>query len=159
MIKYSLECTKGHTFDSWFRSGAAFDTMSKRGQIDCPECGSTKVSKALMAPRVATASKRSSSGDGETIEAPTPVPQPSPEGMKRMAMQREIMAMMRKVRAEVEAKAEYVGPKFADEARKIHYEETPARGIYGEASAADVKALHEEGVECYPLPVLPEDRN
>ena len=155
MIKYSLECKSGHQFDSWFRSSDAFDKISKRGQIDCPTCGSSKVQKALMAPRVAGTKKRA-------IEAPaaalTPAPV-GPETAKRMVMQREMMAAMRRLREEVAAKSEYVGPKFAEEARKIHYEETPARGIYGEASIEDVRALHEEGVECYPLPVLPEDRN
>jgi hypothetical protein len=76
-----------------------------------------------------------------------------------VAAHRELAAAMRKLRAEVEAKSEYVGPRFPEEARKIHYEEAPARGIYGEASAEEAKALKEEGIEFFPLPNLPEDHN
>lgn len=155
MIKFSLQCQKGHQFESWFSSGAVFDNMSKRGQVDCPACGSHKVTKALMAPNVAAGKEKRA----RKPHVGAPALPATADDQQRMVMQRELMAAMRKVRAEVEAKAEYVGPKFAEEARKIHYEETPARGIYGEASADDVKSLHEEGVECYPLPVLPEDRN
>lgn len=155
MIKFSLQCQKGHTFDSWFNSSAVYDKMARRGQIDCPECGSHKVTKALMAPNVATGKeKRARSAPAASQGAVLPT-----DDQKRMVMQQELMGAMRKLRAEVEAKAEYVGPKFAEEARKIHFDETPARGIYGEASADDVKALHDDGVECYPLPMLPEDRN
>ncbi len=155
MIKFALQCQKGHQFESWFNSGAVFDKMSKRGQVDCPTCGSPRVTKALMAPNVAVGqAKRARKAPVPLTGAPV-----AADEQQRMVMQRELMAAMRKVRAEVEANAEYVGPKFADEARKIHYDESPARGIYGEASADDVKALHDEGVECYPLPVLPEDRN
>ena len=155
MIKFSLQCQKGHTFDSWFNSNAVYDKMARRGQIDCPDCGSHKVTKALMAPNVAAGKEKRA----RTAPAVSQGAVVSTDDQKRMMMQQELMGAMRKLRAEVEAKAEYVGPKFAEEARKIHFEETPARGIYGEASADDVKALHEDGVECYPLPVLPEDQN
>jgi hypothetical protein len=157
MIKFSLQCHKGHAFESWFNSSSVYEKMAKRGQIDCPTCGSAKVTKALMAPSV-IAGKQKRMRVEPAAESARPAPT-TREASKQMMMQRELMAAMRKIRAEVEAKAEYVGPKFAEEARKIHYEETPARGIYGEASSEEVKALHEEGVECYPLPVLPEDRN
>ena len=155
MIKFTLQCQKGHRFESWFNSSAVFDEMAKRGQIDCPSCGSKTVEKALMTPNVAA-------GKGKRAQVPQPPAAASPAGHndhRRMVMQGEMMAAMRKIRAEVEAKADYVGPKFAEEARKIHYDEAPARGIYGEASSDEVKALHDEGVDCYPLPVLPEDRN
>jgi hypothetical protein len=155
MIKFSLQCQKGHTFDSWFNSNTVYDKMAKRGQIDCPECGSHKVTKALMAPNVAAGKEKRA----RAVPAVTRGAHESTDDQKRMVMQQELIGAMRKLRAEVEAKAEYVGPKFAEVARKIHFEETPARGIYGEASADDVRALHEDGVECYPLPVLPEDQN
>ena len=103
-----------------------------------------------MAPRVA---KRVKSEPSETT-----VRQPV-SNKQAVAMQREFLTLMRKIRRDVEANAEYVGPRFAEEARKIHYEETPARGIYGEASAEEVKALDEEGIEVFPLPVLPEEQN
>jgi hypothetical protein len=150
MICYKLQCAKGHGFEGWFRNIAAFDRQAKRGEISCPSCGSAKVKKAPMAPRV---SKRVKSEPTETAVR-------QPVGNKEaVVIQREFLTLMRKIRRDVEAKAEYVGPRFAEEARKIHYEETPARGIYGEASAEEVKALDEEGIEVFPLPVLPEEQN
>lgn len=147
MIRYTLECRKGHEFEAWFRSSSVYDEQVANGQVVCAVCGSKKVKKSLMAPNVATRSKKT-----------VPVAQtPADEGHD--SARRELMALMRKVRAEVEKTAEYVGPQFAEEARKIHHEEAPARGIYGEASPDDVRALREEGVEFYPLPKLPEDHN
>ena len=77
----------------------------------------------------------------------------------RVAAHGDLAAAMRKLRAEIEAKSEYVGPRFSEEARKIHYEEVPARGIHGEATSEEARALIEEGIEFFPLPVLPEDQN
>jgi hypothetical protein len=156
MIKYALVCQKKHAFEAWFQSSAAFDKQAKRGLVTCPDCGSHKVSKAIMSPRVARRDRddtprRSKPSAGKTV-VPASNTAPSPAAA-------EMLAMMRKLRDEVTKNADNVGPRFAEEARKIHYEETPARGIYGEASPEEVKALHEEGVECYPLPVLPEDGN
>lgn len=147
MIRYALRCKKGHEFEAWFKSSAAYDEQAKGGKVLCAVCGSKKVEKALMAPNV-------SSRKAE----PIPVAQ-TPPGDKRDDMRREIITMMRKLRAEVEKNAEYVGPQFAEEARKIHHEEAPARGIYGEASPDDVRELREEGIEFYPLPAVPEDHN
>ena len=160
MIRYAVVCQKGHEFDGWFASSDAFDRQAKRGLVVCPKCGGTKVSKALMAPNISPKTRQKggkapavAKSRGKTVAAPV-VPQPAAAGVPA-----EMLELMRKVRKEVEEKAEYVGPRFADEARKIHHEESPARGIYGEASIDEVKALHDEGVECFPLPVLPEDHN
>lgn len=156
MIKYALQCSKGHGFEAWFTDSAACDKQLKRGLVACPSCNGTRIEKALMAPNVSPRTRRK---DGGTVAAPqTPVPAVTPAAIPPQ-MPKEMLDLMRKVRDEVVAKAEYVGPRFADEARKIHHEETPARGIYGEATAADAKALAEEGVEFYPLPRLPEDNN
>ncbi|HJU33349.1 MAG TPA: DUF1178 family protein [Hyphomicrobiaceae bacterium] len=155
MIRYRLQCRKGHQFEAWFADSASFDKQSKRDLLACPTCGTSKVTKALMAPNVVTRSKRKSAR--KVAEAP-PVEPPKPE-TQRVAAHRELAAAMRKLRAEIEAKSEYVGPRFSEEARKIHYEEVPARGIHGEATAEEAKALKEEGIEFYPLPVLPEDQN
>jgi hypothetical protein len=152
MILYRLKCKKGHEFEAWFASGAAFDTQEKRGMLSCPNCGTSKVSKALMAPRIAKRSKT------KAKPSETPAEAPKPE-MQRVAAHSELAATLRKLRAEIEAKSEYVGPRFSEEARKIHYEEVPSRGIHGEATADEAKALQEEGIEFFPLPVLPEDRN
>ena len=167
MIRYRLQCPDDHQFDAWFANSAAFDTQAKCGLVACAVCGSTKIEKALMAPNVGTKSNRK----GEVLPAAGPSPSPSAdivaansvaltgEAAKRAAVTQELMALMRKIRAEVADKAEYVGPDFAEEARKIHYDEAPNRGIYGEATKRDVIDLLDEGIDIMPLPNLPDDRN
>ncbi len=140
MIKYQLVCDNDHEFAGWFRSSEDFDKQVKRKLVDCPDCGSKKVEKALMAPNVSTSRKKAA-------ELP-------PE--KRA----ELINAMREIRKKVEENAEYVGPRFAEEARRIHYKETDeGKGIYGEATLAEAKELAEEGIDFMPLPVLPEDQN
>src|SRR5262245_36933093 len=155
MICYRLKCKKGHEFDAWFASSAAYEKQAKGKQLCCAKCGSTQVSKALMAPKVA---KRSRAKEAAAKDAGRAREAAKPE-THRVAAHGELMAAMRKLRTEIEAKSEYVGPRFSDEARKIHYEEAPARGIHGEATAEEAKALSEEGIEFFPLPILPEDHN
>ena len=163
MILYRLKCKKGHEFEAWFANSKAFDAQEKRGLLSCAYCGTTKVSKALMAPSISkrgkgkAAAKRQEEAPAEAASEASSAPA-KPE-TQRVAAHRELAAAMRKLRAEVEAKSEYVGPRFSEEARKIHYEEVPARGIHGEATADEAKALQEEGIEFFPLPTLPEDRN
>lgn len=147
MIKYRLRCKKGHEFEGWFSDSAGYEKQAKRGLVTCADCGSNKVEKALMAPSVSTRRR-------ERESAP---PQLSETDAKRLALQKEMLEVMRKVRRQVEENAEYVGPRFAEEARKIHHEESEARGIYGEASLAEAKELVEEGIDILPLPRLPED--
>jgi hypothetical protein len=154
MILYRLKCKKGHEFEAWFANSGAYDTQAKRGLLSCAVCGTSSVTKAPMAPRVAKSSK----AKGARRPADTPPEAPKPEA-QRVAAHGELAAAMRKLRAEVESKSEYVGPRFSEEARKIHHEEAPARGIHGEATADEAKALREEGIEFFPLPVLPEDHN
>jgi hypothetical protein len=156
MIRYRLKCKKGHEFEAWFRSSADFDKQEKRGLLSCAYCGTSKVSKALMTPSIAKQGKRKA--DSAEPKFATEAPPSKPE-TQRVAAHSELGTLMRKVRAEIEAKSEYVGPRFSEEARKIHYEEVPARGIHGEATAEEAKALREEGIEFFPLPILPEDRN
>ena len=161
MIKYSLQCNKGHRFDGWFASGDAYDKQAKRKLVTCPVCGSDGVQKSVMAPRIA-GTRQNKLADAPVTKRRRGKPQvAAPELMAAQlpAAQKALLEAMRNLRKEVEANAEYVGPKFADEARKIHHEEAPARGIYGEATPEEAKALHEEGVTVYPLPVLPEDKN
>jgi len=163
MIRYKLQCKKGHEFEAWFASSDVFDRQKKKGQLACPSCGTRSVSKALMAPNVTPRSKRKAASEPQQPPAsPKPEPQrsesPKPE-TQRVAAHSELVTALRKLRAEIEAKSEYVGPRFSEEARKIHYEEVPARGIHGEATAEEAKALREEGIEFYPLPILPEDQN
>ena len=159
MIRYRLQCAAKHEFEGWFRNADAFDRQAKRSLVVCPNCGSTDVTKALMAPSVVTSSK--TPRVARETAAPSAPPAAASAGPQRVANsgQRELLHMMRQLREEVIAKSEYVGPRFAEEARKIHNEEVEQRGIYGEASPSEVKELVDDGVEVYPLPVLPEDHN
>ena len=139
MIRFSLHCDKDHEFEGWFGSSADFDGQSERGLVECPLCGSRKVSKALMAPAVAVSREAR---------------------VRPLAMDPEKREMMRKLRDMVQAvkqNSEDVGDRFADEARRIHHGEAEVRGIIGQASSDDAKSLIEEGIEIAPLPELPED--
>jgi len=147
MIHYDLICEKGHPFDGWFRDSAAYDEQAARGLVTCTSCGSAKVEKQLMAPGIPAKSNRKDDAARKMVAGPVD---------PRLAM---MMQMVREMRKHVEENAEYVGDRFAEEARKIHYEETEHRGIYGEASPDDAKALIEEGIAVHPLPRLPEDGN
>lgn len=145
MIHYSLRCEPaGHGFDGWFRSSADFEAQAARGFLECPVCGATVVSKALMRPAVSTSESRPAEG-AAAAGVPSEVA--------------EAMARLQELAREVRAKADYVGNEFAEEARRIHYGEAEERQIYGEASGGDVRALMEEGITAIPLPPLPEDKN
>jgi hypothetical protein len=160
MIRYRLQCEKGHSFEGWFQSSEAFDRQAKRKQVTCVRCGSHKVGKALMAPNVVTSERKAKRK--RPVEAALPVPAVSGEAPPGSAIdpeKRELIRQMRKLRDEMLAKSEYVGPKFADEARRIHAKETEARGIHGEANLDDVRSLVEDGIDVYPVPVLPDDLN
>jgi hypothetical protein len=157
VIHYSLVCHKGHDFESWFASSAAYDKQVKRGLVSCPLCGSAKVEKAIMAPRLARKDKSTSIvtpavESAPSSEAPTPVAMISPQ-------EKEFRAKLKELRDHLTANADNVGKKFPEEARKMHYGETEHRSIFGEASPQDAKELHEEGIEFHPLPVLPDERN
>ena len=141
MIRFSLICDRDHEFEAWFRSNDDFDRQQKRGFVDCPTCGSKKVGKALMAPAVSTGRKR------EKI------------ALAMNEAQKNAMAEMKALSEKMRENADYVGDKFAEEARKIHFGETDARGIYGEATLDEAKSLAEDGVGFMPIPVFPEDRN
>jgi hypothetical protein len=130
VIVYNLRCKNGHEFEGWFQDSAAFDAQAKSGRLSCPSCDSTKVEKAIMAPALSGAKK-------------TPV---TADESKKM---RQFMTGLRKY---VQENADYVGPKFAEEARKIHYGEVEDRHIYGEATLQEAKELVEEGVDVAPLP-------
>lgn len=138
MIRYALQCSNQHAFEGWFASSAAYDDQAENGQITCPSCGTASVEKAIMTPNIAGAGKLRDTSDRIPAEA---------------------AAMMRAVRRHIIDNADYVGPRFAEEARKIHFEEAEPRGIYGEATAAEVQDLRADGVQVCPLPQLPEDAN
>jgi len=163
MIRYALVCKQGHGFESWFQDSAAFEKQAKRGLVTCPQCGSAKVEKAIMAPRLSGGTKKR----GALIEAPaalaatpeTPAaPAAAPVAMVS-PQEREFRAKLKELRDHLTKNADNVGTKFPEEARKMHYGETEHRSIYGVASAQDAEALHEEGIAISALPVLPDDRN
>jgi hypothetical protein len=158
MIRYRLKCEKRHEFEAWFADSDTFDRQARRREISCPKCGNTRVEKALMAPAIAkrTVKRKRAAKPAEPAAAQQGMQAPETH---RLAAHGELAAAMRKMRAEVEAKSEYVGPRFPEEARKIHYDEAPARGIYGEATHEEAQALAEEGIDFFPLPPLPEDHN
>jgi hypothetical protein len=160
MIRYALACSKGHTFESWFQNSAAYDKQAKRGLVECPVCGDSKVEKALMAPTLSGTKKRArpsvpmpaAEAPAAAPETPAPVAMVSPE-------EREFRAKLKELREHLTKNADNVGRKFPEEARKMHYGETEHRSIYGEASPQEAKELSEEGIEVHPLPVLPDERN
>lgn len=137
MIKYALACEHGHAFEGWFGASADFDDQAARGLLECPICGSKAVRKQIMSPSIG-GTKAQNSGAGLPPEA-----------------RQMMMEAMGKVRAHVEDNFDYVGDTFAREARDIHEGKSEERGIYGEASPAEVKALVEDGVPVAALPPAP----
>jgi len=161
MIKYTLVCDKKHEFESWFADSAAFDKQAKRKLVTCPICDSAKVEKAIMAPRVAAKKGRVAiEMPAPAAEAPaaTPAPVPAPVAMIS-PIEQEFRAKLKELREHLVKNADNVGEKFPEEARKMHYGETEHRSIYGVASPDEAKELIEEGIECHPLPALPDERN
>jgi hypothetical protein len=143
MIVYELRCSKGHGFEGWFRDAAAFDRQAAAGKVACAVCGDSKVAKAPMAPRLAKRRGDAPRDAGPGVAAPAA--EPSAEALK----------LLGELRKKVESECDYVGERFAEEARRIHYGETEQRGIYGEASDEQAKELGEEGIEVRKVPWLP----
>jgi hypothetical protein len=160
VIRYNLVCDQRHEFESWFANSAAYDKQAKRGLVSCPLCGSVKVEKAIMAPRLARTDKSGPivAPAEEAALAPAPAEVPTPVAMIS-PQEREFRKKLKELRDHLTANADNVGKKFPEVARKMHYGETEHRSIYGEASPQDAKDLHEEGIEFHPLPVLPDERN
>ncbi len=154
MIKYDLRCEQGHAFESWFQNSSAYDSQRKRKLIACPSCGSPKVEKAIMAPRLSGTRKR---GRVDTSSEVTTAETPAPSLV--MTQELELRAKLKELRDHVIKNADNVGERFPNEARKMHYGDIEHRPIYGEASADEAKSLIDEGIEVMPLPALPEDRN
>ena len=142
MIRYTLRCDRDHEFEAWFRSSGDCDRAAKAGENACPVCGSTDTAKAIMAPSLSGTRKE----EKLSLAAPDP----------RSAAMR---AALTEFRQKVTENADYVGDKFAEEARKIHFNETEPRSIYGEATIEEARDLAEEGIAFQPLPPAPKDRN
>ncbi len=148
MIHYDLRCHQGHEFDGWFADSAGFEVQARAGLVHCPRCGSDRIEKQVMAPGIPLRANRKAEAPRHAMVAGGADP--------RLA---EALNVMREMRREVEAHADYVGERFAEEARAIHYKEKEERRIYGEATGEEAKALIEEGIAVHPLPRLPEDGN
>jgi hypothetical protein len=154
MILYQLNCDRDHSFEGWFKDGATADRQLKRNTVECPSCGSVKVAKALMAPRVG---KKGNSREIVPVDAPPPMPSaPVPAPAPKAAMiPAELRNALLEVRKQIESNCDYVGDKFADEARKIHEGESEARGIYGEATDEEHEELIEDGIDVTRIPWVP----
>ena len=148
MIRYALVCSSEHEFEAWFGSSKVFEAQRRRGDVVCPVCGATDVSKALMAPAVSTSKRKEQKAPAMPMPVAANVSEPP-----------EAVAMLRKLRKHLTDNSDYVGGKFAEEARRIHFNEVEKRSIYGEATPQEAHALIEDGVEFHPLPRLPEDQN
>ena len=132
MIRFSLRGASGHEFEAWFRNGDGYEAQQKAAEIACPECGDARVEKALMAPSI-----------GRSREPRAPI---SPT---------QLRAALVELRQQVEKHCDYVGPQFAEEARRIHYGESDPRGIYGEATAEESRELADEGIKVGRIPWIP----
>lgn len=162
MIHYDLRCEAGHGFDGWYRDSAAFDRLIARRLVECPVCASTAVTRALMAPAIAT--RRKATPDPET-ESESVVPSaPATPAVPSVApatpggppaLPDQMRALLQRMRTAVEQNCDYVGPDFAREARRIHEGEAAPRGIYGEATEAEAEALAEDGIDVARIPWLP----
>ena len=159
MIHYQLHCGQDHDFDGWFANSSGFEDQQARGLIACPHCGNIDVRRALMAPAIGKKGNATNSveqidepSDSALPAAPPPV---MPVALPDPVLSDQIIEMLHKVRAEVEKNCDYVGSEFAEEARKIHYGETDARGIYGETTLDEAHELVEEGIDITALPFVP----
>ena len=158
MIRYALHCDRNHDFESWFQSSSAYDQQVKRKLVTCPICGSAKVDKAIMAPRI-VGKKGRAAPPAEPATTAAPEAAPSGPTSLMMAQEKELRAKLKELRDHIVKNADNVGERFANEARAMHYGDKEHRPIYGEASPDEAKALIDEGIEVSPLPTLPEDRN
>jgi hypothetical protein len=175
MIHYQLRCAGGHDFDGWFRDSAAFDAQAGAGFVECPTCGGTEVSKRLMAPAIpkkgAKRRKEVAPPPENAAESPAARPsgppaeaQPPGGGMVSGPIPAQLVALLQRMRGEVERNCEYVGPKFAEAARRLHKQQQEGargdgnavpRGIYGEATDAEAEALQDEGIDVARIPWVP----
>jgi len=151
MIHYQLRCDQDHGFDGWFKDSAAFDKLSAAGLVDCPVCGGTKVRRDLMAPRIAKGREAAPVPREAAPQAPAGPPAAATAG----PMPAQLVALLQRMRAEVEKTCDHVGYDFAEEARRMHRGESERRGIYGDATPEEAESLAEEGIEVGRIPWVP----
>ncbi len=154
MIHYNLHCAGQHSFDGWFKDSAAFEVQAGAGLITCPECGGSNVTRALMAPAIPRKGSKRPRDTVEVVPPTPPQPPPSPE-TAATGLPDQMRAVLQRIRAEVERSSDYVGPAFADEARRIHRGESDKRNIYGESTPEQAEALADEGIAVSQIPWVP----
>ena len=181
MIKYQLVCDADHEFEGWFGDSAAFEEQSRSGLLQCPVCGTGDVRRALMAPNLASPKTRAKAGNAlppapdaaalgsegapqaaavhtgsmpPALPAGGPVAGLPPEAAQKMAA---LITEMRSVQAKIRSECRDVGDQFAEEARKMHYGEAEAEGIYGRTTHEEREALEDEGIDVLDMPWLPPD--
>lgn len=170
MIVFDLKCRNGHQFEAWFNSASNFERLRKGGHVSCAICGSSRVEKALVAPRISTSKKKAAKADSkaataEARAASSPeTPTKAPGGLSgpgryatdpAAAKAADLMKQLSDLRVQIEKNCDYVGKRFPEEARKMHYGESPKRSIYGEASDGEARQLAEEGIEFSRIPWTP----
>jgi hypothetical protein len=157
MILFDLRCGKGHVFEAWFRDGAMAEKQIAGKKVACPDCGTSKVEKAPMAPRIGKGKPQTAESSAPAAGASGLAAAPTGSVMSQEMATRAAMLRkeLRALRTKIETDCDYVGGRFAEEARKIHYGETEARGIYGETSQEQARELSEEGIEFFRVPWLP----
>lgn len=167
MIHYQLRCAAGHEFDGWFRDSAAFETQAAQNLVECPSCGGTDVSRALMTPSVPRKANARPLITAEPAAPPPPEPPAADTTLPVMpeapqtavaappALPAEMRAALQRLRAEVEKNCDYVGENFAEEARRIKRGDADQRGIYGETTPDEAEALKDEGIDIAAIPWLP----
>lgn len=178
MIVFDLTCAQGHVFEGWFRDSAAFEVQKTAGDIVCPVCADSVITKAPMAPNLATRSGSDRDDEAAVAEVMAEAAKPAapkllmrdrrtreevfqapPAGSSARVAQlaAEAAQALKALRDEVQKTCDYVGDKFAEEARKMHYGEAEQRSIYGETTFDEAKELRDEGIEIQPLPRLPRE--
>ena len=155
MIRYLLRCVHAHEFEGWFRSSSGFDRQSASGLVSCPECGSTEVGRALMAPSILAGTRREPERGAPAAAASAAPPAKVSTSGASGPVPDAVRALLSRMRETVERHCDYVGPAFADEARRMHRGDRDARAIYGEATDAERESLADEGVEVTRIPWLP----
>ena len=169
MIKYQLICNQNHEFEGWFQGSAAYDEQAANGLLRCPSCDSDQVKRALMTPNLASPKRRKSTPPSAPVP-PGSLPSASSQAGHTAEPDQAPVMQAEQVRAYVSALAELrqlrqkivtdcrdVGDNFAEEARKIHYGEAEAEGIYGQATQEERESLEDEGIEIFDMPWVPSD--
>ena len=168
MIKYRLKCGTGHEFEAWFASSAAYEMQEAGSQLACPHCTNTDIERAIMAPRIARVrtSREHTTAEQQIPHRTNPGDAKSGAVALRQGQNQDsadglhtLLRTVHTLREKILEKSENVGPRFAEEARKIHHEEAPDRAIHGVATSEEVRELADEGIDVMPIPQLPDDLN